>query len=52
MVVAESESQRGAVRIKRFWLNLNPSETKQLWPNLNLKERLLRLNVVAEFESW
>ena len=21
-----------------LWLNLNPSETKWLWPNLNLKE--------------
>jgi len=50
--MVESESQREVVRIKMSWLNLNPSETKQSWPNLNLKERLLRLNVVAEFESW
>ena len=44
MVVAESESWREAVRIKWLWPNLNPSETKQLWTNLNLGERLLGLN--------
>ena len=44
MGVAESESRRGAVRIKRFWLNLNPAKTNQLLPNLNLEKRLLGLN--------
>ena len=42
--MAESEFRREAVRIKWSWLNLNPSETKRSWPNLNFGERLLGLN--------
>jgi len=33
-----------AAWIKWSWSNLNPRETKQSWPNLNLEERLLGLN--------
>ena len=36
--MAKFESLREAVRIKRSWPNLNPSETKRSWPNLNLGE--------------
>ena len=44
MIMAEFESQRKAVKIKRSRLNLNPNGTKWLWPNLNLGQRLLGLN--------
>ena len=40
--MAKFESWRKAVRIKQSWLNLNPSEIKQLRPNKCCANRIDR----------
>ena len=49
--MAKFESRREVVRIKQSWPNLNLGKTKWSRPNLNLRERPLRLNGRAQFES-